>query len=77
MPQLMQEHEKKQCPRCSAEFVCKTGSVLLCQCSQVELTEKQLEYCKTQYHDCLCLHCLKELRSEYNQLMHHEKIKKC
>lgn len=70
----MPQHEIKQCPRCAAEFECKSGSVLLCQCSEVELTEEQLEYCKTQYNHCLCLACLKELRSEYNQLMHQEKI---
>ena len=71
----MPQHEKKQCPRCNNGFECKTGSILLCQCSKIELTAEQLEYCNTQYDDCLCLSCLKELRTEYNTLAHSEKIK--
>ena len=71
----MPEHEKKQCPRCSAEFECKTGSILLCQCSKIEMTAEQLEYSNSQYDDCLCLSCLKELRTEFNLLSHYKNIK--
>ena len=71
----MPNHEKKQCPRCSAEFECKTGSILLCQCSKIEMTAEQLEYSNTQYDDCLCLSCLKDLRTEFNVLSHSKKIK--
>lgn len=71
----MPEHEKKQCPRCSAEFECKTGSILLCQCSKVEMTAEQLEYTSTKYGECLCLACLKELRTEFNTLSHYKNIK--
>ena len=71
----MPKHEKKQCPRCSKEFECKTGSILLCQCSKVEMSAEQLEYSNTQYSDCLCLSCLKELRTEYNSLSHQRMIK--
>lgn len=71
----MPKHEKKQCPRCSSEFECKTGSILLCQCSKIEMSVEQLEYTSTKYSDCLCLSCLKELRSEYNVLSHTENIK--
>lgn len=71
----MPKHEKKQCPRCSSEFECKTGSILLCQCSNIEMTAEQLEYTHTQYNDCLCLSCLKELRTEFNALSHSKKIK--
>jgi len=67
-------HEKKQCPRCSAEFECKAGSILLCQCSKIELTVEQLEFSNTQYNDCLCLSCLKDLRDEYDDLSHRENI---
>ena len=70
----MPKHEKKQCPRCTKEFECKTGSILLCQCSNIEMTTEQLEYSSTQYNDCLCLSCLKELRTEYNNLSHKKKI---
>ena len=71
----MPKHEKKQCPRCESEFECKTGSVLLCQCSKIEMTVEQLEYSSTQYSDCLCLSCLKDLRTEYNSLSHSQRIK--
>jgi len=71
----MPKHEKKQCPRCAAEFECKTGSILLCQCSKIEMTAEQLEYSNSQYDDCLCLSCLKELRTEFNLLSHNKNIK--
>ena len=71
----MPKHEKKHCPRCESEFECKTGSILLCQCSQIEMTAEQLEYSCTQYNDCLCLSCLQNLRTEYNTLSHSQKIK--
>ncbi len=70
----MPNHEKKSCPRCQREFECKTGSILLCQCSQIEMTAEQLEYSHSQYTDCLCLACLKELRVEYNGLIHRKNI---
>lgn len=71
----MPKHEKKQCPRCATEFECKTGSILLCQCSKIEMTAEQLEYSNSQYDDCLCLSCLKELRTEFNLLSHNKNIK--
>ncbi len=71
----MPKHEKKQCPRCFAEFECKTGSILLCQCSKIEMTAEQLEYSNSQYDDCLCLSCLNELRTEFNLLSHNKNIK--
>ena len=40
----MPSHEVKQCPRCNSLFECKSGSVLLCQCQTVALTEMQREY---------------------------------
>lgn len=71
----MPQHERKHCPRCSAEFECKTGSILLCQCSKIEMSAEQLEYTSTNYDECLCLSCLKELRAEYNLLTHNKNIK--
>ena len=71
----MPQHEKKQCPRCKGGFECKSGSILLCQCSKIEMSTEQLEYTSTRYDECLCLACLNELRSEYNHLSHHKYIK--
>ena len=70
----MPKHEKKHCPRCAVEFECKTGTILQCQCSKIEMSAEQLEYSNAQYDDCLCLRCLKEIRSEYNNLLHQEVI---
>ena len=72
----MPQHENKLCPRCSTEFECKTGSILLCQCSKVEMSAEQLEYTNTQYDDCLCSNCLKTLRTEYNDLSYRKNMKK-
>jgi hypothetical protein len=71
----MPKHERKQCPRCKSGFECKSGSIFLCQCSKIEMSSEQLEYTSTQFDECLCLSCLKELRSEYNLLSHHKNIK--
>lgn len=71
----MPKHEKKQCPRCESEFECKTGSILLCQCSRIEMSVEQIEYTSTKYNDCLCLSCLKVLQAEYNAMSQAQKIK--
>ena len=70
----MQKHEQKQCPRCKENFECKTGSIELCQCQSVKLTEQHLEYIQSRYDDCLCASCLIELRREYNIGLFEEKI---
>ena len=54
----MPSHEVKQCPRCNSLFECKSGSVLLCQCQTVALTEMQREYIASSYQNCLCPKCL-------------------
>ena len=70
------KHENKHCPRCDAEFECKSGSILLCQCQTIYLTVEQLEYVNAQYDDCLCVSCLATLRSEYNNQQHQKRINK-
>lgn len=60
----MPEHEWKQCPRCGAEFECKSGTVLLCQCQDVILTPVQRDYIAARYDDCLCQVCLAALGAE-------------
>jgi hypothetical protein len=63
----MSEHEKKYCPRCSTPFECKVGSILLCQCTSVTLTETERNYLHENYEDCLCANCMKELKIECHQ----------
>ena len=70
------KHETKLCPRCKAEFECKAGSILLCQCQTIYLNPEQAEYVNAQFDDCLCVSCLGILRSEYNFRQHQKKIRK-
>jgi len=63
----MPKHEDKICPRCAREFECKVGSILLCQCTTVTLTEAERDYIREQFQDCLCANCMNELSVElYN-----------
>lgn len=64
--QYEKKHETRRCPRCEVEFECKSGSILLCQCQTIFLSQEQMEYIGAQYDDCLCVSCLGVLRSEYN-----------
>lgn len=70
----MAEHEQKQCPRCLDSFECKTGSITLCQCHSVALTDDHHEYIHSQYNDCLCSSCLTELRRKFNLEIYESKI---
>jgi hypothetical protein len=70
------KHETKHCPRCEAEFECKSGSILLCQCQTIYLTPEQMDYINAQFDDCLCVSCLAALRREYNCRQHQLKIEK-
>lgn len=70
----MIKHEVKNCPRCDAEFECKSGSISLCQCQSIELHSRQAEYVAARYEGCLCAACLAELRSECNVGMHESRL---
>jgi hypothetical protein len=73
---MISKHETKLCPRCNASFVCKSGSILLCQCQTVVLSAEQLEYINFQYDDCLCAKCLLAVRDEYSQQQHAARLRK-
>lgn len=70
----MIKHEQRNCPRCDAEFECKVGSILLCQCTEAILTEEERDYVISLYDDCLCASCLSMLKSEYQQKKFNEKL---
>lgn len=72
----MIEHEKKYCPRCNTNFECKVGSIMLCQCTTVTLNEKEREYLREHFDDCLCANCMQELKVEYNNSLLQLKLKK-
>ncbi|WP_126243750.1 cysteine-rich CWC family protein [Chitinophaga rhizosphaerae] len=70
----MCEHEQKHCPKCNASFECKVGSILLCQCTAVTLSQDERDFIAAQYADCLCAACLKDMKSSYHQQLHHDKL---
>ena len=71
----MIKHELKQCARCGATFECKVGSILLCQCYAVRLTQDERDYIRKTWDDCLCASCLKELKIEYHEENYKKTIK--
>lgn len=68
------KHETVGCPRCGTAFECKVGSINLCQCVAVQLNEEQRNYVRSQFANCLCANCLREVRTEYNQMTHQKKM---
>ncbi|WP_232541014.1 cysteine-rich CWC family protein [Spirosoma endbachense] len=68
------KHEHTTCPRCQRSFECRVGSINLCQCQTLTLTDDQRQYINSLYQGCLCAACLHVLRSEYNQLNHQKKV---
>lgn len=70
----MPKHEVKYCPRCNESFECKVGSIELCQCSQINLTAEEINFIQSLYDDCICLTCMKVLKSEYHSRKHLEKL---
>ncbi|KAA5537072.1 cysteine-rich CWC family protein [Taibaiella lutea] len=59
----MQSSFTKQCPRCHKGFICNPSNIAACQCSGISFTEAEKKFiAKQNYHDCLCIHCLKELK---------------
>lgn len=60
----MPANELKTCPRCGTCFECKAGNISLCQCNDVDLSEAVKIVMEKQFHDCLCLQCLKQLQQE-------------
>ncbi|GAB3886894.1 cysteine-rich CWC family protein [Spirosoma agri] len=68
------KHEHTACPRCQRTFECRVGSINLCQCQTLTLTEEQRHYVSSLYQGCLCADCLHSLRTDYNQLTHQTKV---
>lgn len=68
------KHEHMACPRCQRLFECKVGSINLCQCQSLTLTEAQQNYISSLHQGCLCADCLMELRTEYNHLTHRKTV---
>lgn len=61
------KHEERVCPRCQAKFECKVGSISLCQCTTVTITDEERKYLQQCYSDCLCAPCIQEMKTEYHR----------
>ena len=61
----MCKHEEKHCSRCNIVFECKAGSIMLCQCSAIQLSVEERVYVESKFEDCLCINCLRYLQNEY------------
>ena len=62
------KHEEKICPCCQTVFECKAGSILLCQCSTVQLTARERAFIESRYEDCLCATCLVGIQKEFREI---------
>lgn len=72
----MPKGEEKYCPRCNTAFECNAGSIHLCQCTTVELNEKERDYMCEKFDDCVCASCMKEVRAVYHNNKLKNKIKR-
>ncbi|MCH5718582.1 cysteine-rich CWC family protein [Niabella hibiscisoli] len=54
----MCKHEKILLSACKQPFECKAGSIQLCHCSSVALTQTERAWISRQYTGCLCAGCL-------------------
>ena len=70
----MNTHEVKYCPRCHSIFECKVGNILLCQCNNLNLNEREKEYLNNNYNDCLCAACISEIKIILKNTTTHEEI---
>ncbi|RED97025.1 cysteine-rich CWC family protein [Marinoscillum furvescens] len=70
------KHELKTCPCCKALFECKVGSIHLCQCWTVPLTEEERMHLKESFDECLCARCLLEQKQLRSQRLFDQKLKK-
>jgi hypothetical protein len=61
----MCKHEEKICPRCEKSFECKVGDIPNYQCSNIFFTTEEKAFIEERYRDCLCRHCLLELKQRY------------
>ncbi|PZD78060.1 cysteine-rich CWC family protein [Mesonia sp. K7] len=57
---------KKQCEKCKNMFECHAQTIAAYDCKHIFLSEKQTNFLKKNYRDCLCLNCLKELSVRVN-----------
>jgi hypothetical protein len=62
----MSNHEIKYCPSCNQQFECKVGSINLCQCTTIQLTEPEKQFIEEKFDDCLCVNCLQKIKESFS-----------
>ncbi|WP_338812450.1 cysteine-rich CWC family protein [Bernardetia sp. Wsw4-3y2] len=62
----MTQYSPKTCPRCNIEFICKTDDISNCQCNQVTISKKTIDFLSKTQFDCLCKDCLIYLNTLVN-----------
>ena len=72
----MHKHEDKICGNCGIAFECKVGNITQCQCYEVCLSNEEQQYISKQFTGCICINCIKALRTEYNTITFVTQIKK-
>ena len=72
----MHKHEDKICGNCGIAFECKVGNITQCQCYGITLNNEEHQYISKQFTDCICIECIKSLRTEYNTSIFVTQIKK-
>lgn len=58
--------KEKICPRCGREFKCNHEDIAKCQCAKVSLTFAASHYIKSNYHECLCGGCLRDINDNHH-----------
>jgi len=69
------KHELKYCPECNDTFECKVGSIALCQCADIVLTDAERDYIREKYDDCLCARCMKKQKAQYRNELFQTRLK--
>jgi hypothetical protein len=50
------------CPSCNLAFKCNSNDISTCQCNNIELSKKALDYIQLHYKNkCLCINCIKHI----------------
>jgi|GEM_PF-2354596 len=65
---ILPKHETTAYPCCGHVFECKLGSVLICHCSDVQLSPEQLDYIADKWDGCLCHSCLLNIKKNWQQI---------
>lgn len=70
------KHEERVCPRCQGTFECKVGSVSLCQCSAVTLSDDERRHLQACFSDCLCAACIQAMKTDYHRERFEDSLKR-